>query len=66
MVRARSQSSLPAGVRADPKTETAGPKSASAPKPSTNSDWIRRTRHGSSCNQSAEDWLRKSPASEVS
>ena len=31
---------------------TAGPSSASVPKPSTNSDWIRSTRHGSVCTQS--------------
>ena len=35
-------------VRAEPNTEIAGPSSARAPNPSTNSDWIRRTRHGSS------------------
>ena len=29
-----------------------GPSSASAPKPSTNSAWIRSTRHGSVCTQS--------------
>ena len=40
-------------VRAEPNTLTAGPSSASAPKPSTNSAWIRRTRHGSVCTQSA-------------
>src|SRR5512145_3431126 len=39
-------------VRAEPKTEIAGPSSARAPKPSTNSDWIRMTRHGSVCTQS--------------
>ena len=31
---------------------TAGPSSASAPKPSTNSAWMRSTRHGSVCTQS--------------
>jgi len=31
---------------------TAGPSSASVPKPSMNSDWIRSTRHGSVCTQS--------------
>ena len=30
----------------------AGPSSASEPKPSTNSDWMRSTRHGSVCTQS--------------
>ena len=39
-------------VRADPKTATAGPSSESEPKPSTNSDWMRSTRHGSACSQS--------------
>src|SRR3954452_15708829 len=39
-------------VRADPKTLTAAGSSASSPNPSTNSDWIRRTRHGSVCTQS--------------
>ena len=39
-------------VRAEPNTEIAGPSSASAPKPSTNSLWIRSTRHGSVCTQS--------------
>ena len=41
-----------AGVRAEPNTAIAGPSSASAPKPSTNSAWIRITRHGSVCTQS--------------
>ncbi len=40
------------GVRADPNTAIAGPSSARAPKPSTNSAWIRITRHGSVCTQS--------------
>ena len=35
------------GVRAEPKIVTAGPTSASASKPATNSPWMRRTRHGS-------------------
>ena len=39
-------------VRADPKTLTALPSSASIPKPSTNSDWMRSTRHGSVWTQS--------------
>ena len=39
-------------VRAEPNTAIAGPSSASAPKPSTNSAWIRSTRHGSVCTQS--------------
>src|SRR6478609_2831462 len=39
-------------MRADPNTETAAPSSASSPKPSTNSAWIRSTRHGSACTQS--------------
>ncbi len=40
------------GVRAEPKTLIAGGSSASAPKPSTNSEVIRRTRQGSVCSQS--------------
>ena len=39
-------------VRADPNTLTAGPSSDSVPKPSTNSAWMRMTRHGSECTQS--------------
>ena len=39
-------------VRALPNTLTARGISASWPKPSTNSDWIRMTRHGSVCTQS--------------
>src|SRR3954451_12112042 len=39
-------------TRAEPKTLTAGPSSASAPKPSTNSAWIRSTLQGSECTQS--------------
>ena len=42
------------GVRAEPNTTTAGPTSASAPKPSTNSAWMRRTRQGSMCSQSVD------------
>ena len=42
----------PAGRGREPNTETAGPSSASSPKPSTNSAWIRSTRHGSVCTQS--------------
>jgi hypothetical protein len=34
-------------VRAEPKTLIAGPSSASAPNPSTNSAWIRSTRQKS-------------------
>ena len=37
---------MPRWVRAEPKIATAGPSSASRPNPSTNSDWIRSTRHG--------------------
>src|SRR5580693_1061913 len=44
---------LPRWVRAEPKIETAGPSSASRPNPSTNSAWIRSTRQGSVCTQSA-------------
>ena len=47
-------------VRADPKTLTAGPSSARAPKPSTNSLWIRITRHGSVCTHSLEPRLSSS------
>src|SRR4051812_19287064 len=47
-------------VRADPNTEIAGPSSASAPKPSTNSLWIRSTRHGSVWTQSPEPLLSSS------
>ena len=39
-------------ARDDPKTATARPSSASRPKPSTNSAWIRITRQGSVCTQS--------------
>ena len=39
-------------ITADPKTLIAGPSSASVPKPSTNSAWIRSTRQGSACTQS--------------
>ena len=47
-----SYSGLSGLVRAEPKTEIAGPSSASAPKPSTNSAWMRRTRQGSVCTHS--------------
>ena len=47
-----AQSGWSSGVRAEPNTLTAGPSSASAPKPSTNSDWMRSTRQGSECTQS--------------
>ena len=47
MARASSYIGSSARVRADPKTVTAGPTLAIASKPSTNSDWIRRVRHGS-------------------
>ena len=47
-------------VRAEPNTLTAGPTSASAPKPVTNSLWMRMTRHGSVCSQSAEPRLSRS------
>ncbi len=47
-----AQSGWSAGVRAEPNTDTVGPTSARAPNPSTNSDWIRITRHGSECTQS--------------
>ncbi len=47
-------------MRAEPKTLTAGPSSASAPKPSTNSLWMRMTRHGSVCSQSLGPWLSSS------
>ena len=39
-------------MRAEPNTVTARGTSASAPKPSTNSLWIRSTRQGSVCTQS--------------
>ncbi len=41
------------GVRAEPNTVTAGPTSASASKPSTNSPVMRRIRHGSVCRKLA-------------
>ena len=50
--RAVAYSGWSTGVRALPKTLTARGSSASRPKPSTNSDWIRSTRHGSVCTQS--------------
>src|SRR5690606_23683745 len=40
------------GVRAEPNTVTARGTSASVPKPSMNSAWMRSTRHGSVCTQS--------------
>ena len=40
------------GTLAEPNTPMAGPSSASAPKPSMNSDWMRSTRQGSVCTQS--------------
>ena len=52
MASAVAYSTLSRGVRAEPKIETAGPSSASRPNPSTNSAWIRITRHGSVCTQS--------------
>src|SRR5215472_5168301 len=45
-------STVPGFVRADPKIDTAMPSSASRPNPSTNSAWMRMTRHGSVCTQS--------------
>ena len=39
-------------MRADPNTVTARGTSASEPNPSTNSAWMRSTRHGSVCTQS--------------
>src|SRR5215472_3912794 len=45
--RARSYCTEPARARDEPNTDTAMPSSASSPKPSTNSAWIRSTRHGS-------------------
>ena len=47
-------------MRAEPKTLTAGPSSARAPNPSTNSLWIRMTRHGSVWSQSARPLLSSS------
>ncbi|GGK65674.1 hypothetical protein GCM10011509_12470 [Ornithinimicrobium pekingense] len=47
-------------MRAEPKTATARPSSARLPKPSTNSDWMRMTRQGSVCTQSAEPLLSRS------
>src|SRR5215472_13871385 len=49
---ASSYCGVPGSVRAEPKTETAMPSSASSPKPSTNSAWMRITRQGSVCTQS--------------
>src|SRR6201989_761634 len=50
---ARWYSGLVRRVRAEPKIDTARPSSASRPNPSTNSAWMRMTRHGSVCTQSA-------------
>ena len=47
-----SYSAEPGLLRAEPKIETAAPSSASRPKPSTNSAWMRIIRHGSVCTQS--------------
>ena len=47
-----SYSGESAGVRAEPNTLIAGGSSASVPKPSMNSDWMRRTRQGSVWTQS--------------
>ncbi len=52
MAMPASYSGEPAEVRAEPKTLIAGGSSARAPKPSTNSEVIRSTRHGSVCSQS--------------
>ncbi len=52
MLSASAYSAVPCFVLADPKTETATPSSASRPNPSTNSAWMRITRHGSVCTQS--------------
>src|SRR6516164_523398 len=49
---ARSYCGVPAWAREEPNTDTALPSSASRPNPSTNSAWIRSTRHGSVCTQS--------------
>ena len=49
---ALAYSGLSGLVLALPKTVTARGNPASAPKPSTNSAWIRSTRHGSVCTQS--------------
>src|SRR5699024_10802925 len=51
-LRPVSYSVLSRGVRAEPNTVTARGTSANALNPSTNSDWIRNTRHGSVCTQS--------------
>src|ERR1700761_6932657 len=52
MLTARSYSTVSGLDRAEPKIETATPSSASRPNPSTNSAWMRMTRHGSVCTQS--------------
>ena len=49
---ARSYCAELAWARDEPNIDTAMPSSASSPKPSTNSAWIRSTRHGSVCTQS--------------
>src|SRR5262245_37369241 len=49
---AMSYCGVPARAREEPNTDTALPISASRPNPSTNSAWIRSTRHGSMCTQS--------------
>jgi hypothetical protein len=57
------------GVRAEPKTETAGPTSASASKPATNSPVMRRTRQVSlrvkaaACSRSSSDHWKSSRSS---
>jgi hypothetical protein len=52
MATPAAYSGEPTAVRAEPNTLTAGPSSARAPNPSTNSDWIRITRQGSVWSQS--------------
>lgn len=47
-------------MRALPNTLTAFGSSASSPNPSTNSAWMRRTRHGSACTQSTGPLLSSS------
>src|SRR6478735_10524897 len=53
MPRASSYTGSSAFVLADPKTVIAGPTLAMASKPSTNSERIRRVRHGSVWRNSA-------------
>lgn len=60
MSTASSYSSDPGLVRALPKTLTALGSSASRPKPSTNSAWMRMTRHGSAWSHSTDPWLSRS------